>query len=126
MTIRKTTAMIAAITMLTVGACSKKAPETLPPAPEGTDTGTGTGTDPNAVVPGSQQDFIANGTVPVLAEQVRKRARTDQGRALPCPRLARGPRHQPRSVMMLTLRDAIDHMLCRTPPARCRRLRARR
>ena len=60
MTIRKTTAMIAAITMLTVGACSKKAPETLPPAPEGTDTGTGTGTDPNAVVPGSQQDFIAN------------------------------------------------------------------
>lgn len=60
MTIRKTTAMIAAITMLTVGACSKKAPESLPPAPEGTDTGTGTGTDPNAVVPGSQQDFIAN------------------------------------------------------------------
>ncbi|WP_287941305.1 peptidoglycan-associated lipoprotein Pal [Sphingopyxis sp.] len=60
MTIRKTTAMIAAITMLTVGACSKKAPETLPPAPEGTDTGTSTGTDPNAVVPGSQQDFIAN------------------------------------------------------------------
>lgn len=60
MTIRKTTAMIAAITMLTVGACSKKAPEALPPAPEGTDTGTGTGTDPNAVVPGSQQDFIAN------------------------------------------------------------------
>ncbi len=60
MAIRKTTAMIAAITMLTVGACSKKAPETLPPAPEGTDTGPGTGTDPNAVVPGSQQDFIAN------------------------------------------------------------------
>jgi len=53
MTIRKTTAMIAAITMLTVGACSKKAPETLDPGP-------GTGLDPNAVVPGSQQDFIAN------------------------------------------------------------------
>ena len=38
MTIRKTTAMIAAITMLAVGACAKKAPEVLPPAPEGTGT----------------------------------------------------------------------------------------
>lgn len=59
MTIRKTTAMIAAITMLTVGACAKKAPEVLPPAPEGTgsDTGTDTGT---GVVPGSQEDFVAN------------------------------------------------------------------
>ena len=59
MTIRKTTAMIAAITMLTVGACAKKAPDTLPPAPEGSggDTGTGTGT---GVVPGSQEDFVAN------------------------------------------------------------------
>ena len=60
MTIRKTTAMIAAITMLTVGACAKKAPETLPPAPDGsgsTDTGAGTGT---GVVPGSQADFVAN------------------------------------------------------------------
>lgn len=59
MTIRKTTAMIAAITMLTVGACAKKAPDTLPPAPDGsgsTDTGTGTG----GVVPGSQADFVAN------------------------------------------------------------------
>ena len=59
MTIRKSTAMIAAITMLAVGACAKKAPDTLPPAPEGTgtetpaDTGTG-------VVPGSQEDFVAN------------------------------------------------------------------
>ncbi|MGL3823498.1 peptidoglycan-associated lipoprotein Pal [Sphingopyxis sp. R3-92] len=59
MTIRKTTAMIAAITMFAVGACSKKAPEVLPPAPEGTgsDTGAGTGT---GVVPGSQEDFVAN------------------------------------------------------------------
>lgn len=59
MTIRKSTAMIAAITMLAVGACAKKAPEQLPPAPEGTgtDTGPGTGT---GVVPGSQQDFVAN------------------------------------------------------------------
>lgn len=59
MTIRKSTAMIAAITMLAVGACAKKAPDTLPPAPEGTgtDTGAGTGT---GVVPGSQEDFLAS------------------------------------------------------------------
>ena len=59
MTIRKTTAMIAAITMLAVGACAKKAPEQLPPAPEGTgtDTDAGTGT---GVVPGSQEDFVAS------------------------------------------------------------------
>ena len=59
MTIRKTTAMIAAITMLAVGACSKKAPEVLPPAPEGTDAGSDSGIG-NAVIPGSQQDFVAN------------------------------------------------------------------
>ena len=58
MTIRKTTAMIAAITMLAVGACAKKAPEQLPPAPEG--TGTDTGTNTGGVVPGSQEDFVAN------------------------------------------------------------------
>ncbi|WP_458574465.1 peptidoglycan-associated lipoprotein Pal [Sphingopyxis sp. RIFCSPHIGHO2_12_FULL_65_19] len=59
MTIRKSTAMIAAITMLAVGACAPKAPDTLPPAPEGTgtDTGAGTGT---GVVPGSQEDFLAS------------------------------------------------------------------
>lgn len=60
MTIRKTTAMIAAITMLAVGACSKKPPTQLPQAPEGTDTGGTTVPDSNAVVPGSQQDFLAN------------------------------------------------------------------
>ena len=58
MTIRKSTAMIAAITMLAVGACAKKAPEVLPPAPEG--TGTDTGSNTGGVVPGSQQDFVAN------------------------------------------------------------------
>jgi peptidoglycan-associated lipoprotein len=59
MTIRKSTAMIAAITMLAVGACSKKAPDTLPPAPEGTgtDTSADTGT---GIVPGSQEDFLAS------------------------------------------------------------------
>lgn len=60
MTIRKTTAMIAAITMLAVGACAKKAPEVLPPAPEGTGTDTGTDTGTGVVVPGSQEDFVAN------------------------------------------------------------------
>src|SRR3546814_14719724 len=46
--------------MLAVGACAKKAPEELPPAPQGTDTGaTDTGIG-NAVIPGSQQDFVAN------------------------------------------------------------------
>ena len=60
MTIRKTTAMIAAITMLAVGACSKKAPEELPPPPAGTDTGSADSGIGNAVIPGSQQDFVAN------------------------------------------------------------------
>lgn len=60
MTIRKSTAMIAAITMLAVGACSKKAPEDLPPPPAGTEDGTGGSGVGNAVIPGSQQDFVAN------------------------------------------------------------------
>jgi peptidoglycan-associated lipoprotein len=59
MTIRKSTAMIAAITMLAVGACAKKAPDTLPPAPEGTGTETPSDTG-TGVVPGSQEDFVAN------------------------------------------------------------------
>ena len=58
MTIRKTTASIAAITMLAVGACAKKAPEQLPPAPEG--SGTDTGYTGPSVVPGSQEDFVAS------------------------------------------------------------------
>ena len=58
MTIRKTTATIAAITMLAVGACAKKAPEYLPPAPEG--TGTDTGSTATGPVPGSQEDFVAS------------------------------------------------------------------
>ena len=58
MTIRRTTAMIAAITMLAVGACAKKVPDQLPPAPDG--TGTDIGSNTGGVVPGSQQDFIAN------------------------------------------------------------------
>lgn len=63
MTMKKSTAALLAVAMLTVGACSKKAPTELPPPPVGTDTGTGS-VDPNAglnqVVPGSQADFIAS------------------------------------------------------------------
>lgn len=59
MTIRSTTATIAAIAMLAVGACAKKAPEELPPPPAGTDTPADSGIS-NAPIPGSQQDFIAN------------------------------------------------------------------
>ena len=59
MTIRKTTAMIAAITMLAVGACAKKAPDQLPPVPEGTGGDYGN-TGAGVVVPGSQEDFVAN------------------------------------------------------------------
>lgn len=58
MTIRKTTVMMAAFAMLSVAACSKKAPEQLPPAPDG--TGAESGYGDGSVVPGSQQDFIAN------------------------------------------------------------------
>jgi peptidoglycan-associated lipoprotein len=57
MTIKKSTAMVAAIAMLAVGACSKKAPETLPPIPEGTGS-TDPGPSTGGVVPGSQQDFV--------------------------------------------------------------------
>ncbi len=62
MTIRKTTAMVAAIAMLAVGACAKKAPEVLPPNPDGIDDGSGGGGSGigGAVIPGSQQDFLAS------------------------------------------------------------------
>ncbi|HMO76979.1 MAG TPA: peptidoglycan-associated lipoprotein Pal [Sphingopyxis sp.] len=61
MTIGKTTAMIAAITMLSVAGCSKKAPDTLPPNPDGISDGSGSGSGiGNAVIPGSQQDFLNN------------------------------------------------------------------
>lgn len=60
MTIRKTTALMAAITMLAVGACAPKAPKALPPAPDGSDSSIGSGSDVgNAIIPGSQQDFLS-------------------------------------------------------------------
>ena len=59
----KTLTLLAATALLTLGACSKKRPEVLPPAPVGSG-GTGEGaTDPNAaapggaIVPGSDADF---------------------------------------------------------------------
>lgn len=58
MTIRKTTALMAAITMLAVGACAPKAPKTLPPAPDGSDSSIGSD-NANAIIPGSQQDFLS-------------------------------------------------------------------
>ena len=61
MTIRKTSAMIAAIAMLAVGACAKKAPDTLPPVPDGIDDGSGgSGSGTGGIIPGSQQDFLNN------------------------------------------------------------------
>lgn len=60
----RTLTLLAAAAALSLGACAKKRPEVLPPAPVGTgDTGAGAGaTDPNAgvggaVVPGSDADF---------------------------------------------------------------------
>ena len=61
MTNGKTTALLAATALIALGACSKKAPETLPPLPEGTGTTDGdTGGGATAIVPGSQEDFVAN------------------------------------------------------------------
>ena len=72
MTIRKTSGKIgvtlAAISMLALGACGPKAPKTLPPGPDGTETGTGDGSGTGAVVPGSQEDFVANISYNVDAE----------------------------------------------------------
>jgi peptidoglycan-associated lipoprotein len=61
MTLRRTALLTISIAALALGACAKKAPEVLPPAPDGSSvTGdTTTGTAPGNV-PGSQQDFVAN------------------------------------------------------------------
>lgn len=63
MTIRKTAIVLMGTAALALGACAKKGPEVLPPPPDGSagsssgGAGTGSGT---SIVPGSQQDFIAN------------------------------------------------------------------
>lgn len=54
---RKIIATCAAIALLSVGACAKKSPDQLPPAPDGTGADSG---DSGGVVPGSQEDFVAN------------------------------------------------------------------
>jgi peptidoglycan-associated lipoprotein len=62
MTLRHSALIALSAAALTIGACAKKAPEQLPPPPDGsgaatTDSGAAAA---GAVVPGSQQDFIAN------------------------------------------------------------------
>lgn len=60
MTIKITTALATAIGVIALGACSPKAPKTLPPAPVGSDSSnSGQGGMGNAIIPGSQQDFLA-------------------------------------------------------------------
>ncbi|PAX06923.1 peptidoglycan-associated lipoprotein Pal [Sphingomonas lenta] len=58
----RTITLIAATALLSLGACAKKRPEVLPPAPVGSGADAGAGVaDPNAaggaVVPGSDADF---------------------------------------------------------------------
>ena len=53
-------------TALAISACSRKAPDTLPPAPIGSGTGTGAGTGAGAIIPGSQEDFLRS----VMADRV--------------------------------------------------------
>lgn len=58
---RSTTSLMIAASLLALGACAKKPPKELPPAPVDT---TGPVTPPTnttgAVVPGSQEDFVAS------------------------------------------------------------------
>jgi peptidoglycan-associated lipoprotein len=56
--IRQTVSLIALAAAATLGACSKKAPEQLPPAP--VDQTSGPSTAPAGAVPGSQEDFVAS------------------------------------------------------------------
>ena len=61
--IRPNAPLTALLLSVALVACSKKPPKELPPAPEGTgqeavDNGAGTGT--GAVLPGSQEDFVAS------------------------------------------------------------------
>lgn len=64
MTIRTTVALTAAVAMLALGACSPKPPKDLPPPPDGSASASGAGGTggygPGQIVPGSQQDFVAN------------------------------------------------------------------
>ncbi len=54
-----TTTLMIAASVLALGACAKKPPKELPPAPVETTGPVTTETAPGAVVPGSQEDFVA-------------------------------------------------------------------
>jgi peptidoglycan-associated lipoprotein len=61
MTLRHSALIALSITALSIAACAKKPPAELPPAPDGSATSVDTGgATTGGVVPGSQQDFIAN------------------------------------------------------------------
>jgi peptidoglycan-associated lipoprotein len=63
MTLRHSALLALTAAALALGACAKSAPERLPPVPDGSggsnsgSSGPGTG---GGIIPGSQQDFIAN------------------------------------------------------------------
>jgi peptidoglycan-associated lipoprotein len=63
MTIKKSTAILAATALIALGACSKKGPDDLPLPPVGSGgygDGSSGGGGSGAITPGSQEDFIAN------------------------------------------------------------------
>jgi len=62
MTLRHSAFIALTVAALSIGACAKKAPDELPPPPDGSgavvgDTGTGSA---GGVLPGSQQDFVSS------------------------------------------------------------------
>lgn len=66
---KTTTKLLVAAALLATGACAKKRPEVLPPAPEGTGQvdpnagyGAGAGAGQGAIVPGSREDFMRSVT----------------------------------------------------------------
>jgi peptidoglycan-associated lipoprotein len=63
MTLRHTAIIALTSAALALGACAPKAPDNLPPPPDGSagsGSGGGGGSGAGLIVPGSQQDFIAN------------------------------------------------------------------
>ncbi len=56
---RSTTTLMIAASLLVLGACAKKPPKELPPAPVDTTGPVTTPTGSQSVIPGSQEDFVA-------------------------------------------------------------------
>ena len=56
---RSTTTLMIAASLLALGACAKKPPKDLPPPPVDSTGPVTTPSDSGAVVPGSQEDFVA-------------------------------------------------------------------